>query len=205
MVFLLPRVVGLAGFGQRARSFSHLTSNYFTELVAHRDTSASFACNLHTSPPLRLFWERDRKGGYNRSLKKVSQKQMILEGLKDLKHEINMWKEEVKEKLESDPILVFRPGETDVAWEFQDEQDIAKWVVTSDYDHGEGDSKCTLEMSSAGHGLFSGEVHCRVPVDGKIKRAGYCNIKTIRARVCIESADCKIEIELYKCEFAEIV
>lgn len=43
---------------------------------------------------------------------------MILEGLKDLKDEIIMWKEEVKEKLETDPILIYRPNEIDVYCRF---------------------------------------------------------------------------------------
>lgn len=29
-----------------------------------------------------------------------------------------MWTEEMKDKLESDPILVYRPGETDIVWKF---------------------------------------------------------------------------------------
>lgn len=74
-------------------------------------------------------------------------------------------------------------GETDVVWDFNYPDELAKWVATSDSDHNEGQSKCTLETSPAGRGLFSGTVQSTVPLNGKIKRAGYCNIKSIRARV----------------------
>lgn len=65
---------------------------------------------IHTTPNLQLFWEKHRKGGYNKNLKRLSQKELILDGLKELKKEIVLWKNEVKEKLECDPIVIFRPG-----------------------------------------------------------------------------------------------
>lgn len=43
---------------------------------------------------------------------------MILDGLKELRSEMKLWSEEVKEKFEGDPILCYRPGEVDVAWKF---------------------------------------------------------------------------------------
>lgn len=139
---------------------------------------------IHTTSVQQLFWEPDKKGGYDKfSAKKVKQKKLILDGLKELKHEILLWKEEVKEHLTSDPVLVFRPGEIDVMWEFDSEKDLDQWVVTSDKDNGEGQSECKLKISPAGHGMFSGNVQSQVPLDGKIKRSGYCNIKTLRARV----------------------
>lgn len=130
----------------------------------------------------QLFWEPDRKGGYNKDAPRVSRKQLILEGLRDLKQEVRLWREEVTEKLTSDPVLVFRPGETDVVWDFNDPATLAQWVASSDSDHNEGHSRCTLEPSEAGRALFAGEVRTLVPKDGKIKRAGYCNIKSMRAR-----------------------
>lgn len=133
----------------------------------------------------QLFWEPDRKGGYNKDAPRVSRKQLILEGLRDLKQEISIWRDEVQEKLESDPVLVFRPGETDVIWDFNEPAVLEKWVASSDSDHNEGQSTCTLVPSEAGRALFSGNVQSTVPKDGKIKRAGYCNIKSMRARVSV--------------------
>lgn len=58
----------------------------------------------------RMFWERDEKGGYRKETEKPPRIQMIREGLKELKEEIKLWREEVKEKFEGDPILIYRPG-----------------------------------------------------------------------------------------------
>lgn len=91
---------------QHARSFCHLTTNRYLRLDLEPTSSAS----LHTSESRPLFWERDRRGGYDTRLPELSRKHQILEGLRELKQEIVLWKEEVKEKLESDPVLVFRPG-----------------------------------------------------------------------------------------------
>lgn len=113
----------------------------------------------------------------------MSRKQLILEGLRDLKQEILQWKEEVAEKLECDPVLVYRPGETDVVWNFNEPAELERWVATADSDHNEGQSRCVLEPSVAGRALFSGNVQSTVPKDGKIKRAGYCNMKSMRTRV----------------------
>lgn len=138
---------------------------------------------LHLTPIRTTFWERDRKGGYNRDLpRKFWKKDVILSGLEELKGEIKLWKEEVTEKLRSDPVLIFRPGEIDVVWSFKQELDFKKWVLTTDSDHLEGESKATFELSKDGHGLFQGNLSEKVPLDGRIKRAGYCNIKSMRQR-----------------------
>lgn len=88
------------------RSFCHLTTNRYLLRDVEPDASAGF----HTTDSRPLFWEKDRRGGYDTRLEPLSRKQQILEGLRELKQEIVLWKEEVKEKLESDPVLVFRPG-----------------------------------------------------------------------------------------------
>ncbi|KAK4884021.1 hypothetical protein RN001_000292 [Aquatica leii] len=135
-----------------------------------------------TSCALNLFYERDDKGGYSDNRKYPSKIQMIRDGLKELKQEIALWSEEMKESFESDPCLEFRQGETDVAWRFESEKSLEKWVVTSDSDHNEGFSKCSLTLSKHGKGLFSGVLNTELPKDGRIKRAGYCNMKSMRAR-----------------------
>ena len=43
---------------------------------------------------------------------------MIIDGFKDLKEEFKLWKEEVKEKFETDPILIYRPNEIDIYCRF---------------------------------------------------------------------------------------
>ncbi|CAD7085308.1 unnamed protein product [Hermetia illucens] len=137
---------------------------------------------LHTSPPLSTFWERDKKSGYKTELPLPSKKQLILDGFKELKSEIALWREEMKEKLATDPLLLYRPGEVDVAFSFKNDKDLEKWTTTTDKDHNEGFSEATLEISPAGHGLFHGHVDSRLLKDGKIKKSGYANIRTKRVR-----------------------
>jgi hypothetical protein len=57
------------------------------------------------------FWERDHKGGYLRDRPKHATTQLIRDGLKELKGEIKLWKDEVTEHFQDDPILAYRPGE----------------------------------------------------------------------------------------------
>lgn len=76
-------------------------------------------------------------------------------------------------------------------WQIRDEHDLNNWKVTNDSDHNEGQSFSTFEISPAGHGLFSGHVRSNVPLDGRIKRAGYSNITTMRARVNSNSIETK--------------
>lgn len=63
-----------------------------------------------------------------------------------------------------------------------DQKDFDKWVVTADSDHNQGTSKAFFERNSGGHGVFSGNLSRELPQDGRIKKSGYCNIRTMRAR-----------------------
>lgn len=137
---------------------------------------------LHISAPLNAFWERDEKGGYADNRKLPPRTQMIRDGFKELKHEIALWSQEMKEKFECDPILDYRAGETDIVWNFESPNALQQWVTTSDSDHNEGHSKCDLVVNKYGKGLFTGFLNTDVPDDGRIKRAGYCNMRTLRAR-----------------------
>lgn len=137
--------------------------------------------SIATTPVKQLFWEKDPKGGYS-SKEKRNRKELIQEGLKELRIELSKWKGEVIEKFEDDPIIV-RPGDMDKVWILKNEEQLKNWVATSDKDHGEGYSSCSLSLSPAGHGLFSGQINTQVPKDGRVKKAGYCNMKSIRPRL----------------------
>lgn len=146
------------------------------------ETPAQSRC-LYTTPVNHLFFEKSKKDNYDRfTAEKTSKKKLILDGLKQLKEEIKMWQNEVKERILMDPVLLYRPGEVDVAFQFRKNTDFEKWVVTADSDNNEGFSTASLEKSPAGYGLFQGSVNAEIPKDGKVKRAGYCNIKSFRAR-----------------------
>lgn len=56
-----------------------------------------------------LFWEKDRKGGYN-TAHEVSIFQHLKHGFKELKDECKLWLHEAKELIETDPLLIARPG-----------------------------------------------------------------------------------------------
>ncbi|XP_062539696.1 complex I intermediate-associated protein 30, mitochondrial [Armigeres subalbatus] len=176
-------------------NMSHLKSaiGTFRCKYSHFANGSFFAPKLLPSPHQRLvvparfantlFWEKERKGGYDtKSKKKVSQKQQILDGLKELRQEFALFNQEWKEKLQSDPLLVFRPGETDVMFNFESEKDLNRWVITTDKDHNEGFTEAKFELSPSGFGLFHGTLESRVPKDGRIKRAGYANMRSIRIR-----------------------
>ncbi|CAG9862789.1 unnamed protein product [Phyllotreta striolata] len=138
--------------------------------------------SVHTSPVLTTFWEKDDKGGYRDWKKMPPLKDQLREGLKDLKTEIGVWAQEMKERFEGDPILIFRPGEVDVQWRFGTTESLNKWMATSDADNNEGFSTCSLTLTKEGKGLFSGTLDKRIPKDGKVKRSGYCSMKSLRVR-----------------------
>lgn len=170
---------------QYIRNFTYLSSNKLENQLLRAEEKLP---NQNLVPRRSTFWEREKKSGYGKIKQDqimLPNKKLILDGLKELKNEIALWKEEVKEKFEGDPLLVFRPGEIDVAWKFSEQKDLDKWIVTADSDHNEGYSKANFEVSSSGHALFYGQLQSSVPKDGRIKKAGYCNIRSMRARVSL--------------------
>lgn len=76
-------------------------------------------------------------------------------------------------------------GETDLLWCFNETNELNKFVTTCDSDHNEGYSSCAFDMSPAGRGLFHGYLDTRTPKDGRIKKSGYCAIRSKRVRVSI--------------------
>jgi NADH dehydrogenase [ubiquinone] 1 alpha subcomplex assembly factor 1 len=83
-----------------------------------KNATASCLRSIHTTAVNETFWEREKKSGYGKKLSVIPTKAMILDGLKELRNEMKLWTEEVKEKFDTDPIMVFRPGEVDIAWKF---------------------------------------------------------------------------------------
>ncbi|KAL0819752.1 hypothetical protein ABMA28_007798 [Loxostege sticticalis] len=128
-----------------------------------------------------LFWEPDRKGGYD-TAHKVPFTEHLKNGFKEIKNEFRLLSQEMKDLIETDPLLVARPGETDLVWCFNEQSVLDKFVTTCDSDHNEGYSTCKLEMSEAGRARFHGVLDTRVPKDGRIKKAGYCAMRSHRVR-----------------------
>ncbi|XP_055525537.1 complex I intermediate-associated protein 30, mitochondrial [Wyeomyia smithii] len=164
------------------RSYSHIPRTASSDNTVRPYLHPASRQFVPLIPSNNLFWERDRKGGYQSTQPKVSRWQMIRDGMRELKHEINLFHQEWKERIACDALVVFRPGETDVVFNFDSNAELDKWIVTTDKDHGEGYSEAQLELSPAGFGLFHGKLESRVPKDGRIKRSGYANITRQRIR-----------------------
>ncbi|XP_049877481.1 complex I intermediate-associated protein 30, mitochondrial [Pectinophora gossypiella] len=140
-------------------------NNRLTQVLSHRG----------------LFWEKDRKSGYD-TAHNISYLEHLKNGFQELKYELKLFGQEIKEFMEADPLLIARPGETDLLWLFNEPPVLDKFVTTCDSDHNQGYSKCFLEMSNAGRAHFHGYLDTRVPKDGRIKKAGYCAIRSKRIR-----------------------
>lgn len=66
---------------------------------------------IHSSRASHEFHENDKRSGYNTGLEIADTPvERIRLGIKQLKKEIKLWKEEVKEAFECDPILDYRAG-----------------------------------------------------------------------------------------------
>nr|SVE83755.1 EOG090X091L [Daphnia pulex] len=131
--------------------------------------------------PSTSFHEYRKSGYVDKTQKKTSTRESIRDGLKELKQEIKNWTAEVKDGVMMDPIMAMPlPGEVDAQWFFNQNTNFDDWVVTSDSDHNEGHSSCSFGVSQVGKGLFSGNLSTQLVKDGKVKNAGYCNIKSIR-------------------------
>lgn len=66
---------------------------------------------IHLTNCDHLFWEKDKRGGYE-TKSRVSKVELVRSGLKELKAEINLWREEVKEHFYADPVFTYRPGQS---------------------------------------------------------------------------------------------
>ncbi|XP_013170863.1 PREDICTED: probable complex I intermediate-associated protein 30, mitochondrial [Papilio xuthus] len=156
---------------------------HYSVLCKRLDNSPLLSCFAQSFIPVNrsLFWEKERKGGY-RSQENVSYIEHMKNGYKELKVELKLFAKEMKEFLEADPLLIARPGETDLLWCFNEPTVLDNFVTTCDSDHNEGFSTCHFDMSPAGRANFHGYLDTRVPKDGRIKKAGYCAIRSKRVR-----------------------
>ncbi|XP_078034342.1 complex I intermediate-associated protein 30 [Augochlora pura] len=99
---------------------------------------------------------------------------------RDFKVESTLLLKEMRNIFNIYPNMII-PDVEDVIWKFDGTLDSRKqWVLTCDSDYNEGFSTAKLDFTRTGTGLFHGYLSPRVPKDGSIGRAGYCNITTIR-------------------------
>jgi len=100
---------------------------------------------LHTTAKSSCFYQINPKSGYDKKYDNLPPPQnfsiisQLRSGYQHLKREFGLWIEEVKETLRNDPILIYRPNEVDIVWQFKgDPEELKQWVLTCDSDYNEG-------------------------------------------------------------------
>ncbi|KAK2711108.1 complex I intermediate-associated protein 30, mitochondrial-like isoform X2 [Artemia franciscana] len=132
--------------------------------------------------------QNDRKSGY-RKKKDENIIKNVRDGLKQLKHEVKAWKEEVKERITHDPFEFINPGHVEPLWLFEEDDCLPSWKVSTDTDWGLGFSSASLERSNLGYAAFTGNLDTTVPKDGKTSRAGYCSMQSAEPRKSFQRED----------------
>lgn len=81
------------------------------DLVKNPQWSTLCARKIHTSRASYEFHEYDKRSGYDTGFEIADTRlERIRLGLKQLKKEIQLWKDEIKEYVECDPIYEYRAG-----------------------------------------------------------------------------------------------
>ncbi|CAN8025578.1 hypothetical protein HPB47_021937 [Ixodes persulcatus] len=139
------------------------------------------------SPPTLLFrrtcfYKSSRKEGYERPAPPNTTPYAVRfrEGLRELKTEFGILKEEMLQTLRCDPKYYFH-GDTEVLWKFDSAKAVGDWIVTADRDNDEGFSTADFSLGPGMTGVFSGHLDTRPPKDGRVLHTGYCNIRSPRA------------------------
>ena len=150
-----------------------------TGLIARVPSSCLIPSQRHmrVSPYVFNFWEPDRKGGYKTKIKKPS-RELAKEGLKEIRGELSKLKEEISTKFRCDNLELMLHGDYEIVWKFSSEDIVNSWVVTADSDHNEGHSKAGFVLGANQKGIFRGNLNTKVQKDGKVRSAGYCNIRS---------------------------
>lgn len=85
--------------------------NIYIDLIKNKTPYISSTRKIHTSHITQEFHEYDKRSGYDTGFEIAKTRtERIRLGFKQLKKEIKLWKQEMKELLEFDPILDYRTG-----------------------------------------------------------------------------------------------
>uniref|UniRef100_A0A8C3KH45 Complex I intermediate-associated protein 30, mitochondrial n=1 Tax=Calidris pygmaea TaxID=425635 RepID=A0A8C3KH45_9CHAR len=97
-----------------------------------------------------------------------------------LKTQLSMLKKETKDYLTGPgghPLSQYLLEQTKVVWEFRSQEDLNKWVVSSDVEIG-GKSEVYLTLGRNNQAaLLYGTLNTEVPRDGETKYSGYCSMR----------------------------
>lgn len=97
-----------------------------------------------------------------------------------LKTQLSLLKDETKEHIVGPggrPLNEYLLEQTRVVWEFRSQEDLNKWVVSSDVEIG-GKSEVYLKLGRNNQAaLLYGTLNTEVPRDGETKYSGYCSMR----------------------------
>lgn len=101
-------------------------------------------------------------------------------GIDVLKTQLSMLKRETKEHFigpGGHPLDQYLLEQTRVLWEFRSQEDLNKWVISSDVEIG-GKSEVYLKLGRNNQAaLLYGTLNTEVPRDGETKYSGYCSMR----------------------------
>jgi NADH dehydrogenase [ubiquinone] 1 alpha subcomplex assembly factor 1 len=155
-------------------------------------TSQINSRDFHKTCNCQRFHEYDPKGEWRdeEGRKKRRREYLVGQGLQDLygiktgfrelREEIGKWKNEWHERLTDDSQMHIIHGDRDLIFEFKGQESLEDWLTIADSDHEQGYSKCKLTTSPTGKALFQGYINTTAPKDGRVKKAGYASMKSVR-------------------------
>ncbi|KAM9239832.1 complex I intermediate-associated protein 30, mitochondrial isoform 4-T4 [Leptosomus discolor] len=101
-------------------------------------------------------------------------------GFDVLKAQLSLLKKETEDYLigpEGRPFDQYLLEQTRVLWEFRSQEDLNKWVISSDVEIG-GKSEVYLKLGRNNQAaLLYGTLNTEVPRDGETKYSGYCSMR----------------------------
>lgn len=112
----------------------HTLQKYRLSTVTCKSTESNLLKSstfINRIPQRQLFWEKDRKGGYN-SNEKISKIKLIKDGFRELKSEFKMLGQEIKEFIAADPLLIARPGKFKLQY-FNSNSTVPVFIINFDY------------------------------------------------------------------------
>lgn len=136
---------------------------------------------LSATPARTCFYNPDRKEGYGKEdpFDRLPLREKVKVTVQGFKEEFHMLKNEVVETAQCDPKMYY-PGDSEVFWRFDSQENVDKWIVTTDKDNGEGFSTAEFVLGSGNTAVFSGVLDPSPPKGTKVRKTGYCNIRSER-------------------------
>lgn len=103
------------------------------------------------------------------------------EGIKRIKKHVGLLAKEARDHVigpEGRPLKDYMMEQTKVAWQFRSEEDLNKWLISSDAEIG-GKSEVYLKLGKNNESaVLYGTLNTEVPRDGETKYSGYCSMQS---------------------------